>query len=217
MTNSEEYLTKYGFEKDTAIKESTPPRTPPKEKFVYSDEIKKKMEQLELKKLEIELQKLEKPDTSVDYYSKMLELQKEAFNAQLIMQRQQLDLKLEIEKLKLDTADNPDSLMKFVDMIAPYLPQIVASLKNQPQMKPEQPKNVTGDSIVEKPTKPEKKPSKKEQEIIEEYKRGIINGTIDFEKAYRDYSSTATLQHLSRDEFQIEFDKIKNSSTPKKA
>lgn len=89
-------------------------------------------ERLEVRRLEIELQKLEKPDTSIDYYSKMLELQKESFKAQLEMLTQQQNLKIELEKLKIsqEMGQQGDIFEDLITGLLPLLPELIKKSKN---------------------------------------------------------------------------------------
>lgn len=214
MPTKEDYLAEYG------LKESAP-RNPPKESAVLfaGDAIAKKREELELKKLEIELSKLEKPDTSIDYYSKMLELQEKSFTQQLAMLQQQNELKLEIEKLKLMGDGESDSMLPYIQMLAPLLPSIIANKNNIPASKPLN-SNDAGKSKVEEPTS--SSPLINEKEVsedmvapntageLEEYCEEIRKGNISFEEAYEDFLTTPYANALTKEQFKAQFDKIKN-------
>jgi hypothetical protein len=100
------------------LKIPIPPATPP---TPQTTSIAKKREELELKKLEIEIAKLEKPDTNIDYFQKMLELQGTHFKQLLEMQKQHSGLMLEIEKLKFGEGSDE---MAWLEMLEPYLPKI---------------------------------------------------------------------------------------------
>jgi len=212
--NKEEYLSEYG------IKENTP-RNPPKENAVLfaGDAIAKKREELELKKLEIELSKLEKPDTSIDYYSKMLELQEKSFTQQLALVQQQSDLKLEIEKLKLMGDGESDSMLPYLQMLAPLLPAIIANKNNVPASKSLN-SDDAGKSKAAEPTSSATPNTEKEvsEEMVapetagelEEYKEEIRKGNISFEEAYKDFLTTPFANALTKEQFREQFDKIKN-------
>jgi len=206
MINKKEYLEQYG------IKEVSPPATPPLENKPYvQTSVDKMRESLEIKKLQIELEKLEKPDTSIDYYSKMLELQEKSFMSQMEMLRQQGDLRLEIEKLKLMGDGDSDSMLPYLQMLAPILSDII---KNQRS-------NSFAKSKVEtsSPASPGERPkTEKEDNVevpttageLEEYKEAVRRGEISLEEAYSDFLTTPFKDTLTKEQFEIKFNDIKN-------
>lgn len=84
-------------------------------------------ERLEIKKLEIEISKLDKPNTNIDYFDKMLAIQQANFQQLLAMQQKQSELSIEIERLKLPQ-QNDDFLTPIITGLMPLLPEI---LKNR--------------------------------------------------------------------------------------
>lgn len=196
----EEYLKKYGVE-------PAEPQTPPVAADGSVEEMRKR---LELKKLEIEISKLEKPDTSIDYYSKMLELQEKNFGSQMEMIRQQGDLKLEIEKLKLMGDGESDSMLPYIQMLAPILPEI---LKNSKGKK-------AGDGL---PPLPANSNNEQEENMeipttageLEEYKKAVQRGEISLEEAYKDFLTTPWANSLTKEQFEFKFNELKEKPEEK--
>lgn len=204
MVSKEEYFKQYG------LKESVISATPLKE-ISGSDAISKKREELELKRLEIELEKLSKPDTNIDYYSKMLELQQKSFEQQLAMQNQQLDLKLEIEKLKLMGDGESDSMLPYLQMLAPLIPTLI---KNNTHAAP------TGAAMTQKEeavnsaslhTQEEKMDIPTNLKELEEYKQAIKRGEISFEEAYEDFLGTPFANTMTKEQFKVKFEELKKA------
>lgn len=190
-----EYLQKYGVAPGVAA---------PAAEIKNTDAIAKKREELELKKLEIELEKLTKPDTSIDYYSKMLELQEKSFSQQMEMLKQQVDLRLEIEKLKLMGDGDSDSMLPYLQMLAPLLPEIIKSKgakKEGAAAKAAAPLNTQkeGENVEVPKTAGE----------LEEYKAAVRRGEISLEEAYEDFLSTPFANSLTKEQFEIKFNEIK--------
>lgn len=106
---------------------------PPKEKEAKYSENKKAIDdaetelrleriEFEKEKLRREKEKLAKPDTSIDYYSKMLEMQ-QAYNGQLLnMQKQNFEIQIQLAKLELG---KDDDTMKWIEFLEPYLPTLL--------------------------------------------------------------------------------------------
>ena len=207
MVTKEEYLKQYGI---------LPSENPTEAQLPY-DSVSQMRERLELRKLQIELDKLEKPDTSVDYYSKMLELQKESFSQQMEMIKQQTDLKLEIEKLKLMGESDSDNMLPYLQMLAPLLPSIIANKNNIPQTKTK----INDEDKKEGSHSPEPSINTDEKEVSEEmvapdtageleaYKEEIKKGNISFEEAYKDFLTTPFANILTKEQFREKFDEIK--------
>ena len=158
-------------------------------------------ERLELKKLEIEIDKLEKPDTSIDYYSKMLELQEKNFKQLLDMNTSSNELKLEIEKLKLMGDGESDSMLPYIQMLAPILPEILKSkgVKKEGAAKAA-PLNNQQEEEMEVPTTAGE---------LEEYKKAVQRGEISLEEAYKDFLTTPWAKSLTREQFEFKFNELK--------
>lgn len=196
-----EYLQKYGV---------VPGAAAPAAEIRNTDAIAKKREELELKKLEIELSKLEKPDTSIDYYSKMLELQEKSFSQQMEMLKQQGDLRLEIEKLKLMGDGDSDSMLPYLQMLAPLLPEIIKSKgakKEGAAAKAAAPLNTQKEENMEVP---------KTAGELEEYKAAVRRGEISLEEAYEDFLSTPFANSLTKEQFEVKFNEIKSEKVESK-
>lgn len=212
MAAKEEYLKQFGVEAKPA----------PAPVVITSDTIQQMKEKLEIRRLELELKKLETPDTRIDYFEKMLELQKNSFTQQLEMQKQQLDLKLEIEKLKIMGDGESDSMLPYLQMLAPLLPAII---KNQtPQVN-----TTSNNSGAKKEGSPEPLQTQENQEEVkeemkvptnagelEEYKEAVRRGEITFEEAYEDFLTTPFSNALTKEQFKEKFEAIKNEK-PKKS
>lgn len=186
----------------------------PKEKedeFKYAENrraIDEKRAELELKKLDIEIENLKKPDTKVDYFEKMLSLQQTNFSQMLEMQKSQMTLQLEIEKLKIGEGGEDLSWLK--DLI-PYLPQILKK-----QETPQSPPNYSAEKPLQSPTIKEKKKVKSKQggekmDKLEVYKQKIRKGEISEEQALKDFKKQEPLKSklISKEEFHKIFEDIK--------
>jgi len=172
------------------------PRSPepvvPKQEFskYAGDIIEEKRAELELKKLEIEIQKLETPNTSVDYFKEMLALQQNHYIQLLAMQRQQSELMLEIEKLKLTGGD--DELSYWMEILEPIIPMLL----NKQQPGQQQTKEVNDMDKIKK----------------EKYIRLIKEGVISVEDAYKDFNMEMPqlAAKITFEQFKEQFEKIKN-------
>jgi hypothetical protein len=204
----DEYLKKYGIEPKAILNNQQPAS-------ITTDSVAQMRERLEVKKLEIELSKLEKPDTSIDYYSKMLELQEKNFTQLLDMTKQQSVLQLEIEKLKLMGDGESDSMLPYIQMLAPLLPAI---LKNSPPLVKSNTKDKEskGESGLAAPPEIQNQGG---QEMtapetlkeLEEYKLAIKRGEISLEEAYTDFLATPWSSSMTKEQFSIRFDELKQT------
>lgn len=216
MASKEDYLKQYGVE--PTIKSVAPVQS-----VIFDDgAIAKKRQELELKKLEIELSKLEKPDTSVDYYSKMLELQQNHFKQVLEMQKEQGNLKLEIEKLKLEDVSDSDDFMPLIKSLLPLLPSILANKNQTPQVKT---KNDYGG--VKKQGAASAAPVQTElpkQEVeemaalttageLQEYIDAIRSGEITYEDALEDFKNSPYKNMMTEEQFKAKFEQILKGKT----
>jgi hypothetical protein len=185
------------------------PPVPPKEKAPQTESIDKMRERLELRRLQIELDKLEKPDTSIDYYSKMLELQEKSFMKQIEMIQQQGNLKLEIEKLKIaQETQGGDWGEELLSGILPLLPELlkkqeIANKEKETLRKQQQEKK--GVSVQEMGRLMTAKEMK-------DYKQQIKAGAITLETAYEDFKKNfpQLVAKVPLEVFKLEFEKIKN-------
>ena len=214
MTSREDYFKEYGIEPTSPQETQGLPIRP--------NSVELMRQQLEVRKLQIELDKLEKPDTSIDYYSKMLELQKESFSQQLEMLKQQTDLKLEIEKLKLVEVGGSDDLMDLIKPLLPLLPQLIKAKTQTPEI----PKS---NGVIED-KKGGVSPSTKIEQVmtggddvdinknttageLQEYVTAIKNGEITFDEALEDFKASPYANLLTEEQFKEKFDKILNTKT----
>lgn len=186
----------------------------------FSGGVNEMREQLEIKKLQIELDKLEKPDTSIDYYSKMLELQQQHFNQLLEMQKQQTGLQLEIEKLKLAEVSDGDDFLPLIKGLLPYLPEIIKARNQTPQV------NTKSDDVEKSKTAGESPAgvsnSQKGGDDVEitkettagelqEYVEAIKKGEISYEEAYEDFKNSPYADMLTDEQFKAKFEAIKKT------
>jgi len=202
-------------ETEEFLKEKAPLGTPQEKKTLFSaptpvtnDDIERKRGELELKKLQIEIDRLEKPNTSIDYFQKMLELQQLHFNQQIQMVQQQNDLKLEIEKLKLMGDGNSDSMLPYLQMLAPLIPEL---MKKQKQQKTTGSTGSTGLKSEEKAEEVQEveKEDRNQIQDLEEYKAAIKRGEISFEEAYEDFLQTPWKNSLTKEQFKAKYDELR--------
>lgn len=181
-------------------------------------EIEEKRAELEVKRLEAEIEKIKKPDTHMDYWAEVLKINQEHAKAVMEMQAKQFELRLEFEKLKFaqDNGTGEDSFATYLDMIKPYIPQIMQSLKSQaPQQTGELPRaeaSPTPGARDKLKKKGENVPTEKE---IEDFKEQIRNGKIGQEEAYKRFCKETPqyAKAITREQFNIEFDKIRKSKS----
>jgi len=217
MVSKEDYLKQYGVG-PTAQKAATPLQA-----AIFDEEtIKKKRQELELKKLEIELSKLEKPDTSVDYYSKMLELQQNHFKQVLEMQKEQGDLKLEIEKLKLEDVSDSDDFMSLIKSLLPLLPSILANKNQTPQVNTKSNNGgVKKQGAASAAPVQTKLPTKEVQKVetpttageLQEYIDAIRSGEITYEEALDDFKNSPYKNMMTEEQFKAKFEQILKGKT----
>lgn len=218
MASKEDYLKQYGVE-PTAQRAAAPVQT-----VIFDDgAIAKKRQELELKKLEIELSKLEKPDTSVDYYSKMLELQQNHFKQVLEMQKEQGNLKLEIEKLKLEDVGDSDDFMPLIKSLLPLLPSILANKNQTPQVttKKSNDGGVKKQGAVSAAPVQTELPKQEVEEMaapttageLQEYIDAIRSGEITYEDALEDFKNSPYKNMMTEEQFKAKFEQILKGKT----
>jgi len=173
-------------------KPSLPPASKRDYKYASNEKvIEQKRAELELRKLEIEIEKLNAPNTSIDYFKEMLSLQQQHFNQLLTMQKEQGNLMLEIEKLKFG-GESDDSMLYLLDLVKPILPQILAKT------------NIT---------KGEEKPKMNKEEYVKAMQDGKISpaqGWEDFKMEFPELAANMTFE-----QFIVQFNKIKTEGLPK--
>lgn len=182
---------------------------------IKSDSINKKREELELLRLEADIEKIKKPDTSVDYYAKMLEIQEKQAKQQLEMQEkhytsmmqmqnQQMNLQLELEKLKLGSGDDMGD--DFLKQLLPILPTLI---KKRAEQKQSEGQTTAPPAKIEKEAERVKKPTKAQ---LEEYKLKIRVGEISLEQFAKDAREHYAIARAASDEqIKEQYDKIKNA------
>lgn len=184
----------------------------PEVKPISSQDVERKRAELEALRLDVEIEKLRRPDTSVDYYGKMLELQ-ERHNQQLLdMQKNQFNIQLELEKMRLGTPTEEDGFDNILETLKPMLPLIAEGMK-----KAHIPAEGKGLSPLPKPSaeKPKKevKTSMEDGETLESYKQKIRDGLITEEQAWLDFQEQVPpviVKQMGYAGFKAQFDKVKN-------
>lgn len=179
-------------------RESTP--APPKEKTPDTDAISRKKEELELLRIEKEMERLKKPDVPENtYFKDMLAQQEKHFNQLLEMHKSQQALSLEIEKLKLGEGGGDDWLMDLI----PLATEALKARKDAPT--PER-----GLLDMAKKTQTPTPPTAAE---LEAYKLKIKAGEISEQQFIDDAikSYPQIFEKLSREQVVAEYNKIKNA------
>lgn len=124
------------------------PRFIPQSGYIpQNPEVEKKKAELEMKKLEIEIKNLEKPDTSIDYYGKMLEMSDKHHQETLKLLSEKYDAKLEAIENSEGENDDISDWIEIIKMFANkkqedefgngaadfYVTPTTAAAYNQPQ------------------------------------------------------------------------------------
>jgi len=177
-----------------------------------TDSIAKKREELEILRIDTEINRLKKPDIAENsYFKDAMAMQQQHFNQLLEMQKQHMDLKLEIEKMKLIDVDGGDDSggLEILEVLKPMLPLIAEGMKkkNNPDL--------TSGKEVPLPSTPLKSvvaalPKKKKEEklTIQEIREGKITedeAWIDFQEQV----PPVIVKQMGRKGFKKEYDAIK--------
>lgn len=216
MPFTEAELIKYG------LKESTPPATPPKEKREYKQTeilkiIEAKRADLEMLKIDKEIERLNKPDTNIDYYGKMLEIQakqgeivlqqqKHFAEQQLTSQKQMFEVQLELERMKLGN-EGGDYMNSFIDILKPLLPVLLAGGgKGSPGAQ-------SAPTMANSEKLKGGKPRSMNKEAKKEYLRQIQAGKITLQLAYEDFKKEAPkhAEVVTIERFADFYNKLKNN------
>lgn len=204
------------------IKEGVP-RTPPQEKTppykvsAVAKSIEEKRAELEILRLDKEIERLNKPDTNIDYYGKMLEIQakqgeivlqqqKQFAEQQLAQQSKMFEVQLELERIKLGDGGGDGMLESFLDVLKPLLPSVLAGMNKTPANPQNAPIMANNEKLKGGKTAPMNKKAK------EEYLRRIQNNTISLQMAYEDFQKEAP-QHakvVTLEMFADFYNKLKN-------
>ena len=168
--------------------------------------LEQRRQELEIKRLEMEISRLEKPDTKIDYYDKMLELERKHNETLMQMQQKNFDTTLEIEKLKL--SNGSDDMMPFlVENLLPLLPKILEKKAETPTTAIGNPTTAPVEGVKVMDT----------SQVPPEYIADVKAGKITEEQAYRDLKLAKTLGKLPKDflmptkkDFHRDFEGIKN-------
>lgn len=162
--------------------------------------------ELEIKRTETEIERLNKPDTKIDYYDKMLDITKE-HNKQIVdMLKSEQDLKIQIAKLELESGEGGDFTDLIIDKLLPMLPDMLAK-RNEiktpvPPSKTETPQIQKMDTSKVPPT----------------YITDIKSGKITEEQAFKDLKKAIKLGFApegtklpTKVEFHEQYLNVKNS------
>jgi hypothetical protein len=197
-------------------KEVSPTPLPEK---IQTPDIQAMREKLEIAKINAEMKKLESPETNMDMFRTLLTMQQENFKQAIDMQREQMGLQLEIEKLKL--GKNDDYLSTFLDMLAPHIPTILQNMKNPIQAELSNTTD-TGSSSLPVTSPPVSSPlsssgGEEKKMDIEKYKQAVIDGKLSEAEAWADFQNAikkglidGKYKIVSRKFFHEEYKKLKN-------
>lgn len=188
------------------------PSAPPSKETPRSKKIEDKREELELARLDKELENLKTnaPNKEADYFRQLLEMQEKHFKQLLEINKEQMTLKLEIEQLKLGEPEG-DSEMAELEMF-------MQMLKPKDAITGSQGSYFAPVDVIPQPTQDN---SREEAQIeintkedLEVYKEKIRKGEISEEQAYQDFLANPHvpkyLKKAPRKTFKVEFEKIKN-------
>jgi hypothetical protein len=176
-----------------------------------SDTLKKideKRAELELKKLQLEIDRLQSPNTSIDYFNKMLELQQKNFDNNMQMLREKQDIEIRLAKLEAGGETGDDWIFELL----PMLPELI---KQRQQQQEKSLINPAGSSIIASINKDKGgKMMIPTDAEIEEYKKKIKSGEVTEEQFITDVKMQYPdiLQKLPRERLIEEFNKLKNDS-----
>jgi len=200
MTDAEERINKIMGNPPT----SPVPPLPP------SKSIQEMRDLVEVKKLELELQRLEKgAENNINPFNQVLEILKESHAKDLEFLGQINDLKVQIAELQAGNMGEDDGILSFFEKIAPYLPQLLN--KNQTSETYSYNGNIPEVSKVESTAVIVGTPkTQMENPQLTEYKKLIKEGKVTEEQALKDYRKF--VGKISKKDFKIEFDKIKNGN-----
>jgi hypothetical protein len=181
-----------------------------------SELIQRKKEELALLTIEKQIEKLSKPDIpETNYFKEMMEQQKQHFTQLLEMNRQQNDIKLELEKLKImqevEIPEDDGGAFAALEMIKPFLPQILNNLGKGGGLQTSQSFSSApltdgkpiSMNVLENNNQSDSLPSEIPQETkggddmtkeMDEYKKKIKSGEITEKQAYEDFLEIARTQ-----------------------
>lgn len=185
----------------------------PEVKPITSQDVERKRSELEALRLDVEIEKLRRPDTSVDYYGKMLELQ-ERHNQQLLeMQKNQFNIQLELEKMRIGTPSEEDGFGDILESLKPMLPLIAEGMKKHNNQKEGLgSKSPLHPEPSSDKNKKEKTKTMDENETLESYKQKIREGKITEEQAWIDFQEQVPpviVKQMGYSGFKANFDKVK--------
>lgn len=219
-------------EEKKAILEGKPFEEPkPSPPQLNSEILRQKREELEIKKLEAEINKISAPNTNMDMFKEILQLQASNYDKLLALEAQRFQDRLEIERLKI-TSSGDDSGLMWLEMLKPYLPDIIASLRSQRVADDfhvsssqtfqgaSQPSEVIPtrgtDVEVEKSASTSAQSSETADaedapEELEEYKAKIRKGEISEDQAWEDFKRELPdyAKLFTRKQFHERYEKIK--------
>lgn len=98
-----------------------------------NDELTKKRQQIESLKLDKELTALQSPNTNMDMFKQMLELQSNNFNQQLQMQSKLTELSVKLAEVQ--AGGGTDSNDELIKALLPMLPELLRAKAAAPQKK----------------------------------------------------------------------------------
>lgn len=166
--------------------------------------------QLEDKRLDLELDKLNKGTTTSDPWDKMLQITQENNKQQLAMLEKLNDAKLDNLRLELGAGGEDDLVSTVIKSLAPSLPLLLKA-KEQPTT------NAPPiSSVVNTQTKKEINQMDLSS-IPQEYKDAVKSGKLTENDAWKQFKLGLKLgkvpkeyKKVTREQFHIEFEKVKN-------
>lgn len=170
-------------------------------KAVTGDALEQRRQDLEMKKIEIEMARLEKGNTAVDPYALLLKMSEDHNAAMLKMHEQNFDTRLEIERLKLMGSGGDDLASNLISTLLPLLPDMLSRAKiEKPVVNTEKKEEVKKDMDLNDPR-------------LDGYKKMIREGKITETQAWKQAGifDKKARDAVGREKFHEEFEKIKNS------
>jgi len=180
---------------------------------IESEEVHRKREQLEIARMEAELNALKTPpiDTKLDYFQKMLELQQQHNKEVLELQKSKFETQLELAKLQ--EGAETDWSGELIQLMMPMLPSILANFKQNTQqaaqtpLVPEVTPQQTGSDAAVETVKGE------EMGFVQELKAKLKSGKLTTEQAYEDFKKEAPeyAKFVNKEQFTVFIEKLKQS------
>jgi len=168
------------------------------------EDLERKRIELDIKKQEIEIERLGKPNSQMDYWDKLIIMQQQHFNQMIEMEKRHAEMKIEIEKLKL-SQNSSGEMDWIIDIIAPMLPSLLGNKSNVE-------KTIASTQSPENKLKGEDEPKMKPDEYLDKMRKGEITCEMAFEDFKLEYPLVAAKMTLEN--FKPIYEKIKIDGLP---